>query len=257
VLGKLDKEQAVQAYQKVMRGETPTLRERQALARYEKEREEGQRWEYYRAIPLSHWRKMAGKSANAIRGHFDKCGLPFGNDTIDLPAVVKVLHEFLDRYNGPVVRTRDAVAKHCGVSVRTVGHWIGQGMPGEPGKYDLRAIDLWRQENQPADKLQRGQRERERLLQIQLELQEIALNKARGSLIELEPVRRLFTRHIYEAKAILDQLPDRLLGCLPSGTADVVRQQVRQRARSAVDGAYTSLADSIAELGRLADEETA
>jgi phage terminase Nu1 subunit (DNA packaging protein) len=42
-----------------------------------------------------------------------------------------------------VVSTRSEVAKHFGVSERTVGTWLGGGCPGLPGKYDLKTIAAW------------------------------------------------------------------------------------------------------------------
>lgn len=57
--------------------------------------EEKRRWEYYRSIPQKHWREMSGRQAKIINEQADRYGLPFDGATVDLPAVVKALHNFL------------------------------------------------------------------------------------------------------------------------------------------------------------------
>ena len=46
-----------------------------------------------------------------------------------------------------VLKTRDQVADHFGVHVRTVAGWLAAGCPGQRGAYDLEQITAWR--NQP------------------------------------------------------------------------------------------------------------
>ena len=46
-----------------------------------------------------------------------------------------------------IVKTRDQVADHFGVHVRTVAGWLAAGCPGKRGAYDLDQIAAWR--NQP------------------------------------------------------------------------------------------------------------
>lgn len=47
--------------------------------------------------------------------------------------------------------TRDQVAAHFGVSLRTVAGWLAAGAPGQPGAYPLAAIQAWR-DKQNADR---------------------------------------------------------------------------------------------------------
>jgi len=155
-------------------------------------------------------------------------------------------------------RTRDALAQHLGVALRTVAGWISRGMPTlEGGGYDLEAVDAWLETSRsrggaPPDT--KGRQQRERLRDLEIELAETKLAQQRGRLIEVEPVRRMLVRHIHEAKAILDQLPDRVLGVLPSRTKAGVRRSVRKRVAAAVDGAYTMLADSLDDLEKQVKE---
>ena len=57
----MDQRQAAAAYRKLMNGEVLTQREHTALKRYEKDKEERLRWEFYASIPQKHWRRMSGR----------------------------------------------------------------------------------------------------------------------------------------------------------------------------------------------------
>src|SRR3990172_5054457 len=93
--GTLEKDLAQKAYEKLRAGQTPTAQEGAALKRYEKEREEKLRWQYYGSIPQKHWRQMSGGQAKVLKEQADRYGLPFGGPTINLPAVARALHDFL------------------------------------------------------------------------------------------------------------------------------------------------------------------
>lgn len=83
------------AYRKVMDGKELTRSERETLKRHEKQKEERLRWLYYRAIPQKHWRQMSGRQTKVINDQATRYGIPFGGASIDLPNVVKALHDFL------------------------------------------------------------------------------------------------------------------------------------------------------------------
>src|SRR5439155_17515646 len=70
-------------------------REREALKRHEKEQEEKRRWQYYRSIPQKHCREMSGRQAKVLIEQAECYGIPFGGATVDLPKVVRALHDFL------------------------------------------------------------------------------------------------------------------------------------------------------------------
>ncbi|HBN76722.1 MAG TPA: hypothetical protein DD473_13065 [Planctomycetaceae bacterium] len=95
VAERLEKETATRAYRKVMAGETVTAEERSALKRYEKQQEEERRWQYYESIPQKHWREMSGRQTKVLHEQAEKYGIPFGEKTINLPRVVRSLHDFL------------------------------------------------------------------------------------------------------------------------------------------------------------------
>ena len=91
----IDQDLARAALQKRRLGQRPTREEARALARVESAREEELRWEYYRAIPAKHWREMSGRQTKVLNEQAARYGLPIGGRTIDLPAVVAALHDFL------------------------------------------------------------------------------------------------------------------------------------------------------------------
>lgn len=97
VSDKLEREEAARAYRKVMAGEKLSRAEQAALRRFEKEKEETQRWQYYRTIPQKHWREMSGRQSKVLNEQAERYGIPFGGRTISLPDVVRALHDFFKR----------------------------------------------------------------------------------------------------------------------------------------------------------------
>jgi hypothetical protein len=91
----VDRELAQRAIKKLSAGQTPTVQEQASLKRFEKEREEKLRWQYYSAIPQKHWREMSGRQTKVINEQAERYGIPFGGAFIDLPKVVRSLHDFL------------------------------------------------------------------------------------------------------------------------------------------------------------------
>lgn len=91
----VDKTLAATAYKKLMAGQALSASEQAALRRYEKSKEESLRWAYYREIPQKHWREMSGRQTKVLNEQAALYGIPFGGPRINLPAVVKGLHDFL------------------------------------------------------------------------------------------------------------------------------------------------------------------
>ncbi len=92
---RVDKDLVARAYKKVANSQELSTAERAALRRFEKQREEKLRWNYYSSIPQKHWRQMSGRQTKVLHEQADRYGLPFGSATINLPAVVRALHDFL------------------------------------------------------------------------------------------------------------------------------------------------------------------
>ncbi|MEQ9588032.1 MAG: hypothetical protein RJS97_08770 [Parvibaculaceae bacterium] len=97
VSDKLERDQAASAYRKVMAGEKLSRAEQASLRRFEKDKEETLRWQYYNAIPQKHWREMSGRQTKVLHEQAERYGIPFGERTINLPKVVRALHDFFKR----------------------------------------------------------------------------------------------------------------------------------------------------------------
>jgi len=92
---KLEREEAARAYRKVMAGEKLSRAEQAALRRFEKDKEETLRWQYYKTIPQKHWREMCGRQTKVLNEQAARYGIPFGGPTINLSEVARALHDFL------------------------------------------------------------------------------------------------------------------------------------------------------------------
>jgi hypothetical protein len=91
----VDRALVARALKKVANQQQPTRDEQSALRRYEKAREEHQRWAYYRTITQKHWRQMSGRQAKVLIEQAERYGIAFGGAVVDLPKVVRQLHDFL------------------------------------------------------------------------------------------------------------------------------------------------------------------
>ena len=97
VSDKLQRDEAARAYRKVMAGEKLSRSEQASLRKFEKEKEETLRWQYYKSIPQKHWLEMSGRQAKVLYEQAERYGIPFGERTISLPDVVRALHDFFKR----------------------------------------------------------------------------------------------------------------------------------------------------------------
>jgi hypothetical protein len=83
------------ALRKVANRQELTREERAALKRFEKQKEERLRWEYYASIPQKHWREMSGRQTKVINEQADRYGLPLGGPVVNLPKLARAFHDFL------------------------------------------------------------------------------------------------------------------------------------------------------------------
>jgi hypothetical protein len=90
-----DQKAAAEAYARLARHEKLSRRDQEALKRFERQREEELRWKFYKSIPQKHWRQMSGRQAKVLNEQAERYGLPIGQAVIDLPLVVRKLHDFL------------------------------------------------------------------------------------------------------------------------------------------------------------------
>lgn len=92
---RVDGELVARAYRKVLAQQQLTREERDALRRHEKQKEEQLRWRHYGSIPQKHWRAMSGRQTKVLHEQAERYGIPFGGRFVDLPKVVRALHDFL------------------------------------------------------------------------------------------------------------------------------------------------------------------
>jgi hypothetical protein len=111
---RVDADLVQRAYRKVMNNEELTKEERRALKRHEKEKEERLRWQYYGAIPQKHWRAMSGRQTKQINEQAERYSIPFGGATINLPDVVRALHDFLADNAVKLARDEDPLMQGSG-----------------------------------------------------------------------------------------------------------------------------------------------
>ena len=106
---KLERDQAARAYKKVMAGEKLSRTEQATLRKFEKDKEEKIRWQYYKTIPQKHWREMSGRQAKVLYEQAERYGIPFGERSINLPDVVRALHDFLKRNAQKLIEADDVL----------------------------------------------------------------------------------------------------------------------------------------------------
>lgn len=108
--GDKDRQLAAAALEKRLKKETPSRAEEAALRRVAAAREEEQRREHYATIPQKHWREMSGRQAKILQEQAERYGIPFGGAVVNLPAVVRALHDFLAE-NGRYLTAGDVDSK--------------------------------------------------------------------------------------------------------------------------------------------------
>lgn len=133
-----DRALAAEALKKRQIGQKPTAAESAALRRIERAQEEARRWDYYGSIPQKHWRTMSGRQAKVINEQALLYGIPFAGATIDLPAVVRAIHDLLATHGRKILKSDDpdsdpdtelkrikAVRQRFGHE-RDLGQWIAR-----------------------------------------------------------------------------------------------------------------------------------
>lgn len=139
-----DRRRYIEALGVMRAGGKPNREQLRGAKRHEAREEERQRWEFYASIPQKHWKKMSGgRPTQTINKQAETYGIPFGGATVDLPAVVLALHEFL--------------AKHARVLAMDKGNGEGDALLIGP---ESPALERYRDERAKLAKLDRMERER-------------------------------------------------------------------------------------------------
>jgi hypothetical protein len=121
----MDRELVTSALRKREAGQQPTAQELAALRRYEKQRDEQQRWDHYRTVPKKHYTAMSGRQRKVLNEQADRYGIPCSGEVIDLGAVLRWVH--------------DSLAKN---SHRLSGDALGGPSGGAPDPADAASIEV-------------------------------------------------------------------------------------------------------------------
>jgi len=157
------------------------------------------------------------------------------------------------------VELREA-ARLLSRTTRSITEYAARGMPREAdGRFDPAACAAWIEANirptgraadapigAPRTATDRGYWEtykvREQALQEELKRKQLS-----GDLVEVDLVARQSERRITHAKALLAQVPDRVLGLLPKEVKPATRKQLRGRLAEMIDDVLFALAEAAEE----------
>ena len=168
------------------------------------------------------------------------------------------------------MRNRPQLAAAIGRGVRQITEYLQRGMPRERrGGYCIEDCAAWIAANiRPTGRAEHGPepeasgekrsywecyKTREQAL-----VEEIKRRQLEGELVDADDAARLAERRIGHAKALLEQIPDRILGLLPKQVAIAARKNLRARVAEMIEDVLTALAEE-AESGYgpgEADEKT-
>lgn len=154
-----------------------------------------------------------------------------------------------------VVPTIGAAAKALGKHERTLKSWLAKGCPGRPGAYDVAAIAAWHEANVGAtlrDDTSEKARWAAEKIKAEARKRKLEVEQLLGRLVDVDLPAREFAQHIVEAKALLEQLPDRFLSFVPGITA-AAKKTAKQRMQAAIRDVLAALESS---LKRQADADT-
>jgi phage terminase Nu1 subunit (DNA packaging protein) len=161
---------------------------------------------------------------------------------------------------------REELSAVIGVSSRQISYYLHQGMPQEGrGKFDLDKCVEWaatnvkptgrddgRESIQPEN---RGFWETEKA-KWQAKQAELDYHKQLGELIAVDDVAREQERSIAHAKALAEQVPDRLLGLLPKSIAAKAKKDFRAAAFVIIEDFLFALSDWELETIDDSDDDT-
>jgi hypothetical protein len=86
---------ALAAAEKRRRGEKPSREETAALRRVQRAREEQLRQTHFAAVRKGEWQRWSGRQQKVLNEQAARYGIPIGEAVINLPDVVRWLHDFI------------------------------------------------------------------------------------------------------------------------------------------------------------------
>lgn len=94
---------ALAALAKLRAGETLTYNDQRAIKRFERSIGEQLGRELVRSVPQRLYREWSGRQTKVLHEQAERYGLPFAGRAIDLPALVRALHDFLAEHGRRLV----------------------------------------------------------------------------------------------------------------------------------------------------------
>ncbi len=148
-----------------------------------------------------------------------------------------------------IVTTIAEVARHFGVSDRTVQRWLAEpGFPGAAGergkrngKFSLKAIEAWKLERDGGAVVDKDS-PKYRKAEADAAIRELELAELEGRLIDVAEVSAEMERAIHNAKSVLGELADEIVDELPAAVKSATRGKIRKKIEQRVKQACQRLA---------------
>lgn len=114
VLTDADRRLLQSGYRKQQAGEKPSREELRVIRKYESDREEAKRWEYYATIPKKHFVEMSGRQHKSLGDLARNYGFPLDGPTVDLPAFVSFFCTFMSQNGQKLLSDPDGDLENAG-----------------------------------------------------------------------------------------------------------------------------------------------
>jgi phage terminase Nu1 subunit (DNA packaging protein) len=143
-----------------------------------------------------------------------------------------------------------AVARHFGVSERTVHLWRGQGAPirASADGYDLAAIEAWRAEHVETEQSGGRAKAEEERAWIRAAKERIQLERLKGEIIPFAFALSVIERHAAEVRRRIEELPEYVESLLPDN--EKLRAWIRARVEKRIEKICDAMAEAAEELTR-------
>jgi hypothetical protein len=261
-LSKRDLAAVTAARQKAVGGQKPTAAEQRAVERFREVESQKGFCGLVKAVPQAVLRELlGGLSAGEVRTIGKRLGVSLGGKLVDLEAALPKLAalalEVVDA--GDVAKTYGELATKLGLGCadpeRTLKAYHARGMPGTPGRpgkangsFPVEACRLWIEVHTRSNALPGGSDElhqiRERITRLDLEIREREQLEQIERLADVGEIIAFCQSVVFNAKAMLEALPDEVLAVLP--------EEVDQEGRRSIHGIVTQMVDTtFDELARL------
>lgn len=153
-----------------------------------------------------------------------------------------------------VATTVGDAARLLGCGERSIHNWARQeGFPGTIGQagmansyLPIEKIKAWREgRGEPGGGEESGEMAdlRKQKIRLEIDSRQIHVERELGTLLDADQAAGLMERQIATARALLDQLPDKIDTRLPGTTPPAVRKRIRKAVEQSIRDTYGALAE--------------